>query len=38
MINFDEKKVLVRSNAADKGKYKEIIIGETVTHERPPEG
>jgi hypothetical protein len=27
MINFYNKKLLVRPNAADKGKYKETIIG-----------
>ena len=29
MINFDDKKVLVLPSAADKGKGKEIIIGDT---------
>jgi hypothetical protein len=29
LINFDDKKVLVRPSAVDKGKGKEIIIGNT---------
>jgi hypothetical protein len=28
MINFDGKKVLIRSSATDKGKGKEVIIGD----------
>jgi hypothetical protein len=28
MINFDGKKVLIRPSAADKGKGKEVIIGD----------
>jgi hypothetical protein len=27
MINFDGKKVLIRTNATNKGKCKEVIIG-----------
>jgi hypothetical protein len=29
MINFDNKKVLVRPRAIDKGKGKEVLIGNT---------
>jgi hypothetical protein len=29
LIYFDGKKVLIRSSAADKGKGKEVIIGDT---------